>query len=226
MSDNHDLHDERISKLYRMGSKEEPPKQLDDKIIQAARRTGPTRKARFNWPTLASAAVLVLSISLVLKVLNRAPLEESLPESLPTKSNPAPSSAPELKMRARASSPAPASALRDHEADSMGAAQFKSVPSGEDKMEPSEKRVLQPEAAANTIDNSPKAVISKTKRKKLACSAVPMPESASMEVWQQQYQTALEQGQTKTAECLKHGYYRKFGQAMPGLEQPASDRAP
>ena len=226
MSDNHDLHDERISKLYRMGRKEEPPKQLDDKIIQAARRAGQIRKARFHWPALASAAVLLLSISLVLKVLNRAPLEESLPESLPTHSNPTPSPAPELRMRAKAPSPAPASALHNHEADSMGAAQFKSVPSGEDKMEPSERKLLQPEAAANTVDNSPDREVNKAKRKKPACSAVPMPESASMDVWQQQYQTALEQGQTKTAECLKQGYYRKFGQTMPHQEQPASDRSP
>ncbi len=225
MSDNHDLHDERISKLYKIGSRDEPSKQLDDKIIQAARRGKQTKKSRFYWPSLASAAVLVLSISLVLKVLNQTPLEESLLEPLPTQSGSIPPPpAPEQRIQERAS--APSSAIHEHEIDSFGAAQLKYTPNGEDKMETSAKKLLQPEAAPNAIDNGPKPAVSKAKRKRLACSAVPLPESASMDVWQQQYQTALQQGQSKTAECLKQGYYRKFGQVMPGLEHQENVTSP
>ncbi len=84
MSDDQDLHDKRISRLYRMGSGTEPPKHINEVIIRAAHAAISSRKQRFIRPSLATAAVLVLSISLVLKVLNQEPLEESVMESLPT----------------------------------------------------------------------------------------------------------------------------------------------
>ncbi len=225
MSDNHDLHDERISQLYRTGSRDEPPKQLDDKIIQAARRRNPTSKLRFYWPSLASAAVLVLSISLVLKVLNRAPLEESLLEPASTQDSATPlPPAPAQRLQEGASAPSPA--IQDHESGTLSADRFKSAPSGEDKIESDESGLLQPEATPNTSDSGPQPALSKAKRKRLACSDVPLPESASMDVWQQQFQTAIKQGQSKTAECLKQGYYRKFGQVMPGQEQPEGATSP
>ncbi len=92
MTDKHGLHDERTSKLYKIGSKEEPAESIDQHIIQTAHAKAPSRKHYFSWPSLATAAVLVLSLSLVLKVLNHAPLEESIMEPLPTddSSSPAP----------------------------------------------------------------------------------------------------------------------------------------
>ncbi len=84
MSDNYDLHDKRISRLYRMGSKTEPPKHIDEEITRTAHNAIPGRKRRFIRPSLATAAVLVLSISLVLKVLNQEPLEESVMDPTPT----------------------------------------------------------------------------------------------------------------------------------------------
>ncbi len=85
MTDNHDLHDERISRLYKQGNQAEPSADLDRQIIQAAREAVPKRKQRFIWPSLATAAVLVLSLSLVLKVLEQQPLEESVMSPVPSK---------------------------------------------------------------------------------------------------------------------------------------------
>ncbi|MCP4127874.1 MAG: hypothetical protein GY753_12530, partial [Gammaproteobacteria bacterium] len=84
MSDNQDLHDKRISRLYRMGSRTEPPKHINEVIIRAAHAAIPHSKRRFIRPSLATAAVLVLSISLVLKVLDQEPLEESVVQPMPT----------------------------------------------------------------------------------------------------------------------------------------------
>jgi hypothetical protein len=83
MSNDHDLHDERISRLYRKGSFSEPPEHIDRRIRQAAEDTAPRSKPRFAWPSLATAAVLVLSVSLVFKVLDQEPLEQSLLEPYP-----------------------------------------------------------------------------------------------------------------------------------------------
>lgn len=216
MSDNHDLHDEHISKLYRMGSKDQPSKQLDDKIIQAARRYNPARKSRFDWPSLASAAVLVLSIGLVLKVLTQAPLEESLQESNLTKHGSTPPPALELRMEQTTRVPTPV--IQDRANNSMGAARFKSAPAGKNRIEINQRKLLQPEAAPNAMYTSPESDISKAKKGNLDCSIVPLPESNSIETWQQQYQTALKQGQNMTAECIKQGFLHKFGQDMPKIE--------
>ncbi|MCP3670555.1 MAG: hypothetical protein GY814_09000 [Gammaproteobacteria bacterium] len=84
MSDNHDLHDKQISRLYKLGSKTEPPHHIDAEITHAAHAAIPGQRRRFIRPSLATAAVLVLSISLVFKVLDQEPLEKSVMDSLPT----------------------------------------------------------------------------------------------------------------------------------------------
>ena len=103
MTDDHDLHDEGISRLYRMGSRREPPAHVDREIKQAAQDAVPKRKPRFVWPSLATAAVLVLSLSLVLKVLDQKPLEESVMGPIPGEINGramAPTEEKELQERA------------------------------------------------------------------------------------------------------------------------------
>jgi hypothetical protein len=251
MSDNHDLHDERISKLYRMGSRAEPPKHLDEQITRAAHAASPARKHRLYWPSLATAAVLVLSISLVLKVLNQTPLEESLMESLPSDDGSSPALMLEKELKQPASPPA--AALEDQDSgkqdepgqdreatperyrdkrqssapipaapqtDSMGASQLKPAPAKVERVDEAKRRSLKHKAVPSAKTQTPESAVGKAQVTKLDCSAVPLPESASIEVWRQQYQTALKQGQSKSAECLKQGFYRRFGQPMPQLEPP------
>jgi len=87
MTENHDLHDEHISRLYRMGSRREPSAHIDQEIIQAAHQTSTGRKRSYTWPSLATAAVLILSLSLVLKILDQQPLEESVMGPIPGEMN-------------------------------------------------------------------------------------------------------------------------------------------
>ncbi|MCP4993406.1 MAG: hypothetical protein GY934_06425 [Gammaproteobacteria bacterium] len=126
MTDNHDLHDEHISKLYRAGSKGEPPKHIDQKITLAAHKAIPRRKRHFAWPSLATAAVLVLSISVVLKVLDQEPLEQSILEPSPNSQSSGSDLKPDKELEQRPTAPvfepaeeraaAPTASMLDEEA--------------------------------------------------------------------------------------------------------------
>ena len=59
--------DERLSALYRAGTQEEPPAHLDQQIRDAARRQAP-RRHRGWMPALATAAVLVLAVAVMIRV--------------------------------------------------------------------------------------------------------------------------------------------------------------
>ncbi len=75
------LHDDRISKLYHLGSSGEPPAHLDNKIIDEAHRAASSW--HIPWPSLATAAVLMLSFTLLLKVMEQQPLDQVLlPETV------------------------------------------------------------------------------------------------------------------------------------------------
>jgi hypothetical protein len=82
MSEHNDNpHDEQISRLYRLGSSGEPPSHLDRKILDEAQRAVSRWKRIRPWPSLATAAVLVLSFSLLLRVMEHEPLDQiSLPQ--------------------------------------------------------------------------------------------------------------------------------------------------
>ena len=67
--------DERLSALYRAGDHEEPPAHLDQEIREAARRHAPRRHR--GWiPALATAAVLVLAVAVMIRIPEE-PMEES-----------------------------------------------------------------------------------------------------------------------------------------------------
>ncbi len=71
-------HDEMISRLYRSGSSGEPPAHLDRKILDEAQRAVNRRQWIRAWPSLATAAVLVLSFTLLLRVLEQQPLDRPM----------------------------------------------------------------------------------------------------------------------------------------------------
>jgi hypothetical protein len=64
--------DPKVSKRYRGLGREEPPRELDERILAASRRAG--RADRYRWAApLATAAILVLAIGVALNVERRQP---------------------------------------------------------------------------------------------------------------------------------------------------------
>jgi hypothetical protein len=202
MSDNRDLQDERISKLYKLGEQSEPPKHLDAEIKKAARATSPVKKSTL-WPSLATAAVLVLSFSLILKVLEQKPLEESMMDSATQDDSPSPnimlqesdekmlgrgdSNIPKLQ-RNRAvkqkTTPVPA------KQKTAGATQFEAAPAMVEEMDSHQTEALE-------------------------CSNITLPETDLKEEWIQQYQAAMQSGKVELARCLKDAYRARFKTAIP-----------
>lgn len=86
-----DLHDERISRLYSMGEKPQPSAHLDNEILEAAHKAVRRPRLSLFWRLSATAAVLVLSIGVILRTLETVPVEEDFLEPSPeqtTKSQP------------------------------------------------------------------------------------------------------------------------------------------
>jgi hypothetical protein len=186
-----------------MGEKPEPPNHLDKEIKNAAKATLPKKKHSYAWPSVATAAVLVLSITLVLKVMQQEPLVETTLNTISADDQGSPSimlqeseegsadtmdkEKPELK-RYRAlkkqAAPAPARSV------TSGTASFEAAPA--DVAEPKSSK-MQP----------------------INCSEITLPESDSSKEWIRQYQKAVELGQLEMAKCIQQAYLSKFGQALP-----------
>jgi len=64
-----DPEDDRLDERYRALGREEPPPELDARILDAARRAAQSRPGRRRWMLAASiAAVIVLSVGVTLQV--------------------------------------------------------------------------------------------------------------------------------------------------------------
>lgn len=197
MSDNHYLHDERLSKLYNMGDSTEPPAHIDAEIKQTARDAVMNKKRSFAWPSLATAAVLVLSLSLMLKVLDQQPLEESVMEPMQADDQ---AMTPEIMLQERDKEKP---VLKRYEAKRRSIAPAPPKPETEDTAQ---------------FDAAPAASIGETissSLQQLDCSDISMPEAAPKEEWISQYQKALEQGQIEAANCLKQAFQIKFNRVIP-----------
>lgn len=95
--------DNRLSKLYRAGADETPSARLDARIREAARRERPRRHHRWV-PALATAAVLVLAVAVLVRVPEQAVEIESIPTGARQQAaEPAP---PAVSGAARKSAPA------------------------------------------------------------------------------------------------------------------------
>lgn len=96
--------DEKISGLYQQIEKEQPSELLDARIRQAARKHAPVKSKSKMIGWLSTAALLVLSVGLVLRVMQEAPVTQDFVEQsdisqqpsipAPTASKPAPEQAP------------------------------------------------------------------------------------------------------------------------------------
>jgi len=95
--------DNRLGELYRAGTGEEPSARLDARIREAARRERPRRRHRWV-PALATAAVLVLAVAVLVRVPEQAVETGSVPNGAQQQAaEPAP---PAASGAARKSSPA------------------------------------------------------------------------------------------------------------------------
>jgi hypothetical protein len=93
----------RVSKLYHAGAGEEPSAPLDARIREAARRERPRRRHRWV-PALATAAVLVLAVAVLVRVPEQTVEIESVPTGARQQTaEPAP---PAVSGAARKSAPA------------------------------------------------------------------------------------------------------------------------
>ena len=200
MSDNSELHDERISKLYQLGDSSEPPSHLDRDIKQAARAATPAKKRRFVWPSLATAAVLVLSISLVLKVLQQPPLEETAISS-------APNGGEGISLQESADMAVETMDAEESKLRRDRSIKQKTTPAF---AQPQQADSIKLEAAPTT----PVELIAKRAAPK-KCSGIKLPEINSRVEWIRLYQETVEQGESATASCLQQAYQTKFGHPMP-----------
>jgi hypothetical protein len=119
--------DPKVSQRYRDLGREEPPRELDQAILAAARRAGRTRPAPLVPPTgrqrwyfpLAAAAIIVLAVAVTMHVERQRPDPEALPpaaapekkEEVPLKTPPGKPYAPKPRMvpdpKPRAEEPKP-----------------------------------------------------------------------------------------------------------------------
>ncbi len=70
-----DLHDPRLTALYRRKDGEQPPAHLDAAIRKAAHAVVKRPASRRLWPSLATAALLVLGVSVALMVFDQPQLD-------------------------------------------------------------------------------------------------------------------------------------------------------
>ena len=205
MSNNQDLHDERISRLYKLGDQLEPPEQLDREIKRAAHAAVPTKKRSYVWPSLATAAVLVLSISLVLQVLQQKPLEEAIMEPSTTNGGDV---KPEVMLKESAGD---IMYRRDKEAQKLQinrAIKPKALPAP-----------TRPEATHYDAAPAVTGELKSSQMSTLECNGFKLPETDSGDEWIKQYQKAIEMGKPDIAKCLEQAYQSRFNRAMPAISK-------
>ena len=79
---NHD--DEQLSRLYQQISKAEPSKMVDARIHRTAQQTGVAKRRSRLTRLLSVAAVLVLSVGVVLRVVEETPVKQDFEEQIMT----------------------------------------------------------------------------------------------------------------------------------------------
>jgi hypothetical protein len=204
MTERPDTRDERLLELYRRAPRAEPPAGLDA-VIRAAARDA-LRRPRRTWtvPALATAAVLVLAVGLVvqqtrlpdLAEVERAP-ESGLREAPRPAAAPAPG-AEEPATRKRELAPAfpPAAGAP--------AARPQAV---ERALEPRARQAPRPlldESAADRLDAA-------------ECPPLPPELAADRGLLDRRIAELLEQGETQAAECLRRA--AALDARRPGAEQ-------
>jgi hypothetical protein len=202
MSNKRDLHDDHISRLYQMGEQPEPPEHLDREIKSAARDGIPNKKPKYIWPSLATAAVLVLSISMVLKVLQQEPIEKDV-------LNPPVTNGDVIT---------PNVTLQEEE---MAVDQMEETETIQRRYRSTQQKevpvLVKPQGADAVKLEAAPSIAFELKAKKAApkkCNGIVLPETDSKDEWIKLYQKLLELGQPEAARCLQQAYGTRFGQPI------------
>ncbi len=216
MNDNRDLHDERISWLYKMGDGTEPPVRIDAVIKQAARDSVSGKKRSYTWPSLATAAVLVLSISLVLKVLNQQPLEDAVMEPMPADEY---ATSPGVILQERKEMDlAPVQTLEKRKKMDQEAPTPQRYRALKQKAAPAPPQPRSEGAAQlDAIPEAPVGESAPSNARQIDCGHIQLPDTDSREEWIKQYRRAVEQGLPEIARCLQRAYRIRFNQEIPEL---------
>lgn len=211
--------DERISALYRMAEGREPPAHLDEVIRREAQREIRRRRQRIIWPSLATAAVLVLSFTLVMQVQDQGGLD-GMPMTLERE----PTAPPSAPQRDKEKTAAPVV--------SEGVAQEAVASQPERKLEASKRKVLseaEPDDSAATngfefYTTLPATESQDQERDRNVLGGVaerecggllPGPDAAP-EGWELIYARLQKEEKQEQAECLRQQFRLKFGRDLPG----------
>ncbi|QYZ65986.1 MAG: hypothetical protein OI74_06680 [Gammaproteobacteria bacterium (ex Lamellibrachia satsuma)] len=225
MSDQNDIHDERISHLYKQGGSEQPSPDLDSRIRDAAQQAVKRRKRPFylvfspkghkfglirradQLSFIAAAAVLMLSFGLVIRLFEPVSmLEPEVP-------------VPMLMEQEEAGQP-----MESSSSPAMDFAGPAFLPSAAPKkkaaknsMKPRrEIQSMQAERAGKEVRTLPKLEKHMSRQavpaqmQDLECDGVSLPDSDSKKIWIEQMNRLKEDGDLEGYECLHQAYLERF----------------
>lgn len=224
-----DLHDEGLSRLYRRGRASEPGRAVDERIRQAAHRAVERRWPAW-WKLASTAAVLVLSLGLVLETLFRVPIEPpgvgsgALDERAPVLHDEAvepvaespPQAVIELQgvtkgsvhsAREKAAVSAPARQLGETEETYTAPAPAAPAPS---PSPPSDEAMFEREAGQDAT-----GLLPSPKKAEAACDGFVPPQSDDRVEWQRVAAGLRAQGERARLACLAAAYEARFGEVLP-----------
>lgn len=199
MTERPDTRDERLLDLYRRAPRPEPPARLDAAIRAAAHEAVGRRRRLWAWPALATAAVLVLAVGLVL----RHPDLADRPEAGPTWES-------ELRDAPRASPAMPAYRSEDYAPRVQ-----ESVPTAPAERVPAAAR----EATVATDPLASRADI-------VECPPLPPELTSDPARLRQRAAELLEAGQTDEAHCLLRQVEADAGSVPSGNTEPTAPAGP
>ena len=225
-----DLHDEGLSRLYRRGRASEPGRAVDERIRQAAHRAVERRWPAW-WKLASTAAVLVLSLGLVLETLVRVPIEppgvesgvfdERAPalrdEAFEPAAEPLPQAVIDLQgiderslhsAREKAAVSAPARQLGEPEQRYTAPAPAAPVSSASP---PSDEAMFEREAEQDSTGPLPSPIEVES-----ACDGFVPPQSDDPAEWQRVAAGLRAQGERARLACLEAAYEARFGESLPG----------
>ena len=223
-----DLHDEGLSRLYRRGRASEPGRAVDERIRQAAHRAVERRWPAW-WKLASTAAVLVLSLGLVLETLVRAPIEppgvgsgafdEGAPVLRDEAFEPAAESPPQAVIELQGVTKGSVHSAREKAALSAPARQL-AEPEQRDRPAPAPpvpsastappKATFEREAEMGETGLLPSPEASEP-----ACNGFVPPRSDDRAEWRRVAAGLRSRGETARLACLAAAYEARFGEALP-----------
>ncbi|MEW7982438.1 MAG: hypothetical protein G8D28_07020 [gamma proteobacterium symbiont of Phacoides pectinatus] len=206
--------DRRISRLYRLGSREMPPPAVDAAIRQAARDAVTSSRLTPGWRYAATAMVGFLALGVLLRVLDVEP---------------PPTTAPALEEAQLSGGSAPQKELRARQAPRPGAPRVEARTSLEGKAHrdiAADAPSTTAEAPSNVRSPAPQGqerapreaadteVAARTRQGLLQvpdCAAFTPPASGQYAAWSELAERLAAQSDPAALNCLKRAYRERFG---------------